>query len=60
MQANSFFCFEYICSPTRPHFRHLIFDPGVMFVDRNAELGLLLILAELMVLKSVLDEEILL
>jgi hypothetical protein len=35
-------------------------DPGITFVAETAELGLLSLLAEFMVLKSYLDEEFLL
>ena len=60
MHVISFVDLEYICVPVRrPHFRHLIFDPGIMFVDETAELGLLSLLTELVVLKSYLDEEVL-
>ena len=58
MHLNSFVVLEYKCVPVTLHFGHLNLDPGVMFVDKTAELGLLSLLAELMVLKSVLDEEI--
>ena len=53
MHLNSFVVLEYKCLPGTLHFGHFNLDPGVMFVDKTAELGLLSLLAELMVLKSV-------
>ena len=59
MHLNSFVVLEYKCVPVTLHFGHLNLDPGVMFVDETAELGLLSLLAKLVVLKSYLDEEVL-
>ena len=60
MHVNSFVDLEYICVPLILHFGNLNFDPGITFVAETAVLGLLSLLAKLMVIKSFLDEEVLL